>query len=207
MRRLAEEVDADILDGRLNSIEAGSLALGVYLVNQVVNLALVRLEPWVDISLVNVNGALFARHDEVEVQCKAHPGVEWHPVENEVELRFNHEEQREGGPVHKPWCEVGGIASADGFVRGENWKEDRGDGAGLNVSGMSRLEYMTGVAYVRMSAMKPNMVEVDSQRRMECRKKECSSLSVRISKLDIGEELDRYRQVSYLLSGRGSRIR
>jgi hypothetical protein len=66
---------------------------------------------------------------------------------------------------------------------------------------------MTGVAYVRMSAMKPNMVEVDSQRRMECRKKECSSLSVRISKLDIGEELDRYRQVSYLLSGRGSRIR
>jgi hypothetical protein len=190
MRRLAEEVDADILDGRLNSIEAGSLALGVYLVNQVVNLALVRLEPWVDISLVNVNGALFARHDEVEVQCKAHPGVEWHPVENEVELRFNHEEQREGGPVHKPWCEVGGIASADGFVRGENWKEDRGDGAGLKVNGTSRLEDMTGMAYVRMSAMKPNIVEVYSQRRMECRKKECSSLSVRIPKLDIGEQCD-----------------
>jgi hypothetical protein len=42
---------------------------------------------------------------------------------------------------------------------------------------------MTDIAYVRMSAMKPNMVEAYSQRRMECRKKDCSSLSVWISKL------------------------
>lgn len=93
MRRLAEEVDANVLDGSLHGIEAGSLALGVYLVDQVVDLALMRLEPWVDVSLINVDGALLARHDEVEVQCKAHPGVERHPVENEVELRLNHEEE------------------------------------------------------------------------------------------------------------------
>jgi hypothetical protein len=73
-------------------------------------------------------------------------------------LRLNHEEEREGGPVHKPWCEIGGIASADGFVRGEYWKEDRGDGAGRKVNGMSRLEDTTWTTYVRMSAMKPNMV-------------------------------------------------
>ena len=79
MRRLAEEIDADVLDGGLNSIEAGGLALGVYLMNQVVDLALMRLQPRVDIGLVDVNGALFAGHDEVEVQCKTHPGVEWHP--------------------------------------------------------------------------------------------------------------------------------
>ena len=158
MRRLAEEIDADVLDGGLNSIEAGGLALGVYLMNQVVDLALMRLQPRVDIGLVDVNGALFAGHDEVEVQCKTHPGVEWHPVKNEVELRLNHEEEREGGPVHKPWCEIGGIASADGFVRGEYWKEDRGDGAGRKVNGMSRLEDTTWTTYVRMSAMKPNMV-------------------------------------------------
>ena len=134
MRRLAEEVDADVLDGRLNSIETGSLALGVDVVDQVVDLALVGLKPWVNVGLVDVNGALLARHDKVEVQCEAHPGVEWYPVENEVELRLNHEEEREGRPVHQPWCEVGWVTCADGFVRGEDWKENRGDGAGEEVN-------------------------------------------------------------------------
>jgi hypothetical protein len=46
------------------------------------------------------------------------------------------------------------------------------------------------VTYVRMSAMKPNMIVVYSQRRMECGKKDCSSLSVRMSKLDVGEQWD-----------------
>jgi len=92
VRRLAEEVDADVFDGSLNSIEASSLALRVYLVDEVVDLTLVRLEPWVDVGLVDVNGALLTRHDQVKVQRKAHPGIEWHPVENEVELRLNDEE-------------------------------------------------------------------------------------------------------------------
>ena len=140
MRRLAEEVDTDVFDGGLDSIEAGSFALGVDLMDQVVDLALVRLKPWVDVGLVDVNGALLARHDEVKVQCKTHPGVERHPVKNEVELRLNHEEEREGCPIHEPWCEVGGVACTDGFVGGENWKEDRGDGAGWNVSLPSRLK-------------------------------------------------------------------
>jgi hypothetical protein len=140
MRRLAEEVDADVLDGRLNGVEAGSFALGVDIVDQVVDLALVGLKPWVNVGLVDVNGALLARHDEVEVQCEAHPGVEWYPVENEVELRLNHEEEREGRPVHQPWGEVGWVTCADGFVRGENWKEDRGDGAACNVNRLSRLK-------------------------------------------------------------------
>ena len=41
MRRLAKEVHADVLNCRLNSIEAGSFALSMDLVDQVVDLTLV----------------------------------------------------------------------------------------------------------------------------------------------------------------------
>lgn len=89
MWSLTEEVDTDVLNGCLHSVEAECLALDVHLVNQVVDLALMALEPWVDVCLVDVDRALLARHDEVQVDCEAHPGVERYPVKDEVELRLN----------------------------------------------------------------------------------------------------------------------
>lgn len=86
---MAEKVDTDVFDSSLYSIEASSLALGVHLVDQLIDLALVRLEPWVYICLVDVDRALLARHDKVEVHAETHPRVERHPIENEVQVRFD----------------------------------------------------------------------------------------------------------------------
>lgn len=116
MGSLAEEVDADVFNSRLHSIEASGLSFGMDLMDEFINLALVRLKPWVNVSLVNVDGTLLAWHDEVEVQSKTHPRVEGHPVKDEVEVRLNQQEQRKGDPVHQPWCKIGRIASTDSLV-------------------------------------------------------------------------------------------
>lgn len=166
MRSLAEEIDTNVFNGCLHSVEAECLAFDVHLVDQVVDLALVTLKPWVDVGLVDVDRALLARHDEVQVDCEAHPGVERYPVEDEVELRLNQQEDRQGGPVHEPWCKVGGIAGADSFVGGEDGEEDGGDGAGGRVSRaytFGSLYKTPSLTYVRMSAMKPNMVSCSAR--------------------------------------------
>lgn len=93
MRRLAKEVDADVLVGGLYSIEPSGLALGVHLMDQVIDLALVQFEPWVHVGLIDVNRTLLAWHDKVEVHAETEPRIEGHPVQNEVELRLNHEEE------------------------------------------------------------------------------------------------------------------
>ena len=124
MRSLAEEVDTDVFNGRLHRIEASSLAFGVYLMNEFIDLALVRLEPWVDIGLVDVDGALLAWHDEVEVQAETHPRVEGHPVKDKVEVRLNQQKQRECDPVHQPWRKISRVSSSDSLVRGIDGEED-----------------------------------------------------------------------------------
>ena len=116
---------AHIFIGLLEHVKTGGLGFGVRGADCLVDLALVLFEEWVDVLLVKHDGALFPWSDEVEVYAEADPGVEGNPGEDEVELRFNREEEREGRPVHEPWCEEGGIASADGFVGGENGEEDR----------------------------------------------------------------------------------
>jgi len=121
---LTKEVDPNVFNGSLHSVEAGSFAFGVNLVDEFVNLTLVRLEPWVNVDLVEVDRALFAWHDEVEVQTETHPGVEGYPVEDEVEVRLNQQEQRESHPVHQPWRKIGGVTSTDSFVGGVDGKED-----------------------------------------------------------------------------------
>lgn len=73
MGSLAEEVDADVFDGGLDGVEASCLAFDVEVRDQVVDLALVAFKPWVDVGLVDVDGALLAGHDEVEVKTQAHP--------------------------------------------------------------------------------------------------------------------------------------
>lgn len=124
MRSLAEEVDTDVFDGRLHGVKASGLAFGVYLMDEFIDLALVRLEPGVDVGLVDVDGALLAWHDEVEVQAETHPRVEGHPVKDEVEVRLYQQKQRKGDPVHQPWRKVSWIASTDSLVRGIYGKED-----------------------------------------------------------------------------------
>ena len=116
MGSLAEEVDADVFNSRLHSIEASGLAFGVNFVDKFIDLALVRLEPWVNVGLVDIDGTLLAWHDEVEVQAETHPRVEGHPVKDKVEVRLNQQKQRECDPVHQPWCKIGRIASTDSLV-------------------------------------------------------------------------------------------
>jgi len=64
------------------------------------------------------------------VDTKAYPGVEGNPIEYEVQLALDEQEEGEGGPVHKPWREVGRVGGAEGFVGGEDGEEDGGDRAG-----------------------------------------------------------------------------
>lgn len=88
------------------------------------------LQERVDVVLVDHRGALLPRRDEVAVDGEPDPGVEGHPVEDEVELGFGEEEEGEGRPVGEPFGEEGGVVGAEGFVGGEDWEEDGEDGAG-----------------------------------------------------------------------------
>ena len=120
---------AHVFPASLDGIQPGFFSSRVAFGDHAVDLAFVFFEEGVDVFLVDEDGALFARQHEVEVDAEADPGVEGHPGEDEVELRFDEEEEREGGPVHQPWrqdCRVGG---AEGFVGGEDGEEDGGDGA------------------------------------------------------------------------------
>jgi len=74
--------------------------------------------------LVEEDGALRARHDEVDMDEETEPGVEGDPIEDEVELVFNQQEEGEGGPVHQPWREHGGVGCTKSFVGEEDGKED-----------------------------------------------------------------------------------
>ena len=88
-----------------------------------------------DILFINPHTSLLAWKDEVEVDAEANPGVEGDPVEDEVELGLDEEEERERRPVHEPGCQDGGVAGAEGFVGGEDGEEDGGYGAvGVRVS-------------------------------------------------------------------------
>ena len=73
---------------------------------------------------VDVDRALLPGKDEVEVDAQSDPGVEGDPGEDEVELAFDEEEEGEGGPVHEPWCQDGGVGGAEGLVGGEDGEED-----------------------------------------------------------------------------------
>ena len=113
-----------------------------------------------DVFFVDVDAALLAGEDEVEVQAEADPGVEGDPGEDEVELGFREEEEGERCPVHEPGGEDGGVGGAEGFIGGEDGEEDGGYRAGsmcvsdgVDLGGWGR-------AHVRMSAMKLNMVMV-----------------------------------------------
>lgn len=59
-----------------------------------------------DVFLIYEDTTLLAGCDKVEMDEETHPRVERDPVEDEVELALNEEEEGEGGPVHEPWCEV-----------------------------------------------------------------------------------------------------
>ena len=90
---------------------------------------------------------------------ETNPGVEGHPIKDEVELAFDKEEEGEGGPVHEPWGEDGGVGGAEGFVGGEDGEEDGSYGAGIGVAVSGWIGGRGwGQRYVRMSAMKPNML-------------------------------------------------
>lgn len=55
-------------------------------------------------------------------------------------MRLNQEEDGESGPVHEPWCEIGGVAGTNGFVGGKDGEQDGGDGAAEGVNSAAWLD-------------------------------------------------------------------
>ena len=63
------------------------------------------------------------------MDAETDPGVEGDPVEDEVELGFDKQEEGERCPVGEPFGEEGGVVGAEGFVGGEDGEEDGEEGA------------------------------------------------------------------------------
>ena len=51
------------------------------------------------------------------------------PAENPLGPRLNQQRAGEHDPVHEPWRQLGGVRRLERLVRGEDWEEDRCDGA------------------------------------------------------------------------------
>ena len=155
--RLTQHLHPDVFYTPLDHIQASGLRFRMTFADSAIDLALVLLQKGVDVLFVEEDGSLLSGQNKVEVQCEAHPRVEWDPIEDEVELRLDQQEEGERGPVHEPWGEHGGIGGAQRFVGREDGEEDGSDGAGvLSVTARPSWDgtYWT---HVRMSAMKPNM--------------------------------------------------
>jgi hypothetical protein len=78
-----------------------------------------------DVCKIQCCGTLLRRwKDQVQVQEEAKPRVEWHPAENEIEMRLGQEEEVESGPVNQPGRKIGWIAGPESFVGEEYRKKD-----------------------------------------------------------------------------------
>lgn len=153
--RHPEHFCLDIFDSILNVLQACSLRLVVRIGDEGVYLALVGVQPRVEIAAIEIHGALLTGEDEIEMDSEADPGVERRPGQNRVEEGFTGQEEGHGGPVHQPWCELGGVGCADGLVRGEHREEDgRCSTRGSQQNERGRAG---GLPYVSESAMMPNM--------------------------------------------------
>lgn len=73
-----------------------------------------------NIGLVEEDAALLAWRDQIKVDGQAEPAVEGDPVEDEVELVLDQEEDTKRRPVHEPWREHTRVGSAQGFVGEED---------------------------------------------------------------------------------------
>jgi hypothetical protein len=99
-----------------------------------VDLSFVLGEEGVNVGFVDEHTALLSGSNQIEVDTEAEPAVKRDPVQDEVELIFNEEEDAESGPVHKPWCEDTRVGGTKSFVGEEDGKEDGEDGAAMYMS-------------------------------------------------------------------------
>lgn len=88
--------------------------------DEVIDLALVVVQEWLDVLAVEERGTLGPREDQVKVDKQADPGVEGYPAKNEVEGAFDGGDEREGDKVHKPWGEDGWVGGVESFIGGED---------------------------------------------------------------------------------------
>lgn len=93
---------------------------------EVVNLALMLVQEWLDVLLVGERGALRTRHDQVKVDEEADPRVEGHPAKNEVEDILDGSEDREHNEVDQPGCEQSWVGGVESFVGGEYGEKNGG---------------------------------------------------------------------------------
>ncbi len=82
-----------------------------------------------DVRLIDEAGALGLREDEIREEEEAEIGVERDPGDDEKGPVFNEGEAGYDNPIHQPWCQLGWVRGAKGFVRGEDGEEDSDDGA------------------------------------------------------------------------------
>lgn len=82
-----------------------------------------------DVRLVDETGALGLREDEIREEEEAEIGVEGDPGDDEEGPVLNEGEAGDDDPIHQPWCQLGRIGGAEGFVRGEDGEEDGDDGS------------------------------------------------------------------------------
>lgn len=99
-----------------------------------IDVVLVVGEEGVDVGLVEEFGALGLREDEVGEDDEAEESVEGEPGEDEVGPVVKEGEEGEDDPVHEPWCELGGVGGAEGFV-GSEYGEDDCYGGSVVISG------------------------------------------------------------------------
>ena len=96
-----------------------------------IDLSLMLFQEWVNVGLVKEDAALLTRCDQIKVDAQPEPAVEGHPVEDEVELVLDQEEDTKRRPVHEPWRKHTRVGSAQGFVGEEDGEGDGEDGAVL----------------------------------------------------------------------------
>jgi hypothetical protein len=123
-RRKAQDVDLDPFDAHAEVGETGGLEAVVALGDEVVDFALVVVEEGLDVLLVGEGGALGTRHDQVQVEEEADPGIEGDPAKDEVEDILDGGEDGQDNKVDEPGREQGGVGRVQGFVRGEDGEED-----------------------------------------------------------------------------------
>lgn len=97
---------------------------------EVIDFALVMVQEWLDVFLVEEICALRTRQNEVKMCEKADPRIEGDPGEDEVESVLNRVEEEESDEVNEPRCELGGIGGVESFVGSEDWKKDGDRDAG-----------------------------------------------------------------------------
>ena len=150
-RRKTEYVDFEEIDGMLEVGNACVLETVVGVGNEILDIALVLGEEWVDVGFVEEPSPLGLWKDEVEEEDQPNVRVERDPavkslLDEAIDMRkdrkvvnvpdedpfkpgLNEEPAPKDDPIHEPWRELGRVRGFQSLVGSENGEEEGGDGA------------------------------------------------------------------------------